>query len=314
MPEAGVATATPAAPAPTPRQFTLPVDLDSQETPPGGSVEKPVAAPAAPAVAGGGTPAKDNGDQATSAASDGEQPKPAVPEAPEAVTPEQAAKREGRRFERRLGKAYREAAEAKARADLLEKQINELNQRIAPKPPVTAGEPTLEQFGFDTEKYASAVKEFAKQQAIREYEATRQTEAQRQVVSRVSADWEAKSEKATDKYDDYEAVVGDMKPVNPLTQAIMTAENGPEIAYFLGKNLKEAQRIVALDPISQVREIGRLEAKLLAEPVKPKTPSKAPAPITPLSGAASPASDTLNDPDLDYETWLKRRYKSLGRK
>ena len=39
----------------------------------------------------------------------------------------------------------------------------------------------------------------------------------------------------------------------------MEAENGDDIAHYLGKNPKEAHRIAQLHPRSQIREIGKLE-------------------------------------------------------
>ena len=88
------------------------------------------------------------------------------------------------------------------------------------------------------------------------------------------------------------------------------AENAEDVAYYLGKNPKEAERIVSLPTLSQVREIGKLEAKLLAEPAKPKTPSKAPAPITPLTGAAPVTTDVPSEND-EIGTWIKRRSKQV---
>jgi hypothetical protein len=106
-------------------------------------------------------------------------------------------------------------------------------------------------------------------------------------------------------------VVGKIEPTSPLTVAIMKAENGHDIAYHLGKNLKEAQRIAALDPVSQIFELGRIAAKLSAEPEKPKMPSKAPAPITPLTGATPTAATAEPSENDDTATWIKKRQKQV---
>gem|GEM_PF-4077849 len=45
---------------------------------------------------------------------------------------------------------------------------------------------------------------------------------------------------------------------------MMQADNGDDIAYYLGTHMDEARAINALDPVSQIRAIGRLEAKLAA--------------------------------------------------
>ena len=231
------------------------------------------------------------------------------PEAkPEEVTPEQAAKREGRRFERKLDKAYKARAEANARAELLEKRLQELEKAQPPKQ--VDGEPTLEKFDFDPEKYAQAKAEYAKTQVQKEIEAKQRTEAQQKAHQALVSSWEEKADKGAEKYDDWETVVGTIQPTVPFIAALMEADNGHDIAYHLGKHPAEARKIASLPPMSQVREIGKLEAKLLSEPVKPKAPSKAPAPITPLSGTGSGSTPpTLEDADM--ATFIKMRQKKL---
>ncbi len=120
-----------------------------------------------------------------------------------------------------------------------------------------------------------------------------------------------REELARDKYEDFDTVVGKLEPTSPLTVAIMQAENGQDIAYHLGKNLKDAERIARLPPVQQIFELGRLAAKLSAEPEKPKTPSKAPAPINPLTGATPTASTGLPSENDDTAAWIKKRQKQV---
>lgn len=272
-----------APPASAPKRFELPAEPKS---------EVPAASDAPKADA------QNTGDEATPPKTEGDTPK-------EEVTPEQAAKREGRRFERRLDKAYKQRAEAQARADLLEKRLAELEKPKAPE-----GEPKLEQFDYDPEKYAAAKAEYAKSQATKDFEAKQRADAGKQSQQKLISAWEEKVERGMDKYDDWQDVVGDLQPTNAVLSAIMEAENGEDIAHYLGKNSKEAKRIAELPVVSQIREIGKLEAKLLSEPVKPKAPSKAPAPITPLTGAASVSSDQPSDQD-DMRSWMRKRQKQV---
>lgn len=263
-------------------------------------VVAPAATPAAAPVPAesGAKPAQDTEEQAPSTKPEGEKP--------EEVTPEQAAKREGRRFERRLDKAYRRTAEAEARAKLAEERVAEL---VKPKTP--QGEPTLEQFDYDPEKYAAAKADYAKTQAAKEYETKQRDEYLKQSRTKILTAWEEKVARAEDKYDDFSEIVGELSPDNPLVAAIMEADNGEDVAYHLGKHPKEAARIAALSPLSAAREIGKLEAKLAQKPAEPKTPSKAPAPITPLTGTAPVVSDAPTDND-DTATWIKKRQKQIA--
>jgi len=217
-------------------------------------------------------------------------------------TGEHPEKRAGnRRFERKLDKAYRERAEARARAEFLEKQLADLNK---PKEQTSQGAPRLEDF-TDVQEYAKAYAKYESGNAVNQYKTEQQQQAFKQAGERLAHDWEAKASKGEKKYDDFDDVVGEISPTNPIAVAIMQAENGEDIAYYLGTHRQEAMRIAELDPLSQARAIGRIEAKLLAEPPKAKTPSQAPAPITPVTGKSAGASDEPLDTD-DINTWMKK--------
>ena len=268
------------------------------------------AAPEAPATAPAEAVEVTPAESAQNAQNAAEQA-PAEPAAEKsAETPEQAEKRrEGRRFGRKLDAAIRRAAEAQARADLLERQLAELKPKATPD----SGAPKLEDFS-DVEEYATAKAEYAKAQAIKEREATQQSAAQQREVAALTEAWEEKATRGESKYDDFDSIVGDIRPTTPLLAAVMEAENAEDVAYYLGKNPKEAKRILELPVRAQIREIGKLEAKLLAEPPKPKTPSKAPAPIAPLGGKSGATSDVPSDSD-DIKTWMRKenaRMKKLA--
>ena len=104
-------------------------------------------------------------------------------------------------------------------------------------------------------------------------------------------------EEARSKYDDFEQVAYNPKlPVtNVMAETIQSSEIGPELAYYLGSNPKEAERISRMTPLSQAKEIGKIEAKLVSAPPVKKTTS-APAPISPVTArsSGSPAFDTTD--------------------
>lgn len=205
------------------------------------------------------------------------------------------------KFDKRIAQLNRKIGEQQARADYLQQQL----EAAQPKPQEPSDGLRLEDFDFDVEKYAEAKAKKAEESALKRYQEEQQTQTIKQAETQLVKSWESKASKADSKYDDFDEVVGELTPTSPLNIAIMQAENGDEIAYFLGKNMDEARRIAALDPIAAVREIGRLEAKLLAEPPKNKEPSKAPAPIVPLSGKASSIDSMPSDSD-DIKTWMSK--------
>jgi hypothetical protein len=95
-------------------------------------------------------------------------------------------------------------------------------------------------------------------------------------------------EKVRDKYDDFDQVA--RNPNVPITEvmaeAIYASDVGPEVAYYLGSNIKEAARISRLSPFMQAKEIGKIEAKLASDPPVKKT-SNAPAPISPVTARST---------------------------
>lgn len=123
-----------------------------------------------------------------------------------------------------------------------------------------------------------------------------QRESQKRKVE-VEAGYREKEEAAFDKYDDFEAVA--YNPRLPITdsmaEAIQSSEIGPDVAYYLGSNPKEAARIAQLSPIQQAREIGKIEVKVATTPPTKKT-SSAPAPITPVTAknTGAPVVDTTD--------------------
>lgn len=209
-------------------------------------------------------------------------------------------------FERKIDKLYKAAAEERSRADTLQRQIDELK----PQPIIQNDGLTLESFDYDVEKYAEARIKKAEELAIKRYTEEQQASRSRSEEQELASEWEQKATKAEDKYEDFDEVVGVLQPTNPVFRAIMQADNGEDIAYHLGKNMEEARRILSLDPVRAIREIGKLEVKLAATQSKEKAPSKAPAPIAPVSGKTGVLTNDLSDDD-DIGMWIKKRSKQV---
>lgn len=141
-----------------------------------------------------------------------------------------------------------------------------------------------------TDAYVEALAERKAQDLLNQRE-SHQRKAELDTVYR------EKEEVAYEKYDDFEAVA--YNPRLPITEAmaeaIQSSEVGPDVAYYLGSNPKEAARISQLSPIQQAREIGKIEVKLTTTPPTKKT-SSAPAPITPVTAkhTGAPVVDTTD--------------------
>ena len=162
-------------------------------------------------------------------------------------------------------------------------------ERATPVAPVVAVDPRPEQFD-STESYADALALKKAEQLLYERDVQRQQ-------TEILGAYHDKEEDARNKYDDFEQVA--YNPNLPITtvmaQTIQSSDVGPDLAYYLGTNPKEADRISRLQPFMQAKEIGRIEAKLISSPPAKKT-STAPAPISPVTakGSGNPAYDTTD--------------------
>lgn len=166
---------------------------------------------------------------------------------------------------------------------------NAARQVAQPAPKAAVEPPSADQFA-SPEAYAEALAEQKAEELLRRREAERQR-------SEVLESYHEREEEIRSKYDDFEQVAYNpslsITPV--MAETIQASDIGPEVAYFLGSNPKEADRIARLQPFLQAKEIGKIEATLAANPPVKKTTS-APAPISPVTAKSSgqPAYDTTD--------------------
>ena len=163
--------------------------------------------------------------------------------------------------------------------------------------------PPIEQFNSPDE-YADALAEKKAEELLARRE---QAKAQSAIIE----SYHDLEEEARTKYDDFEQVAYNPKlPItDAMAQTIQSSDVGPDMAYYLGSNPKEAERISRLSPLSQAKELGKIEAKLSDNPPVKKT-SNAPAPIAPITArsSGSPSLDTT-DPrsikSLSTSEWIE---------
>jgi len=218
-----------------------------------------------------GAPAPEQAPTAEPVAATDTPPEPTPTEASKTFTQEELDAIVGKRLAREQRKWERE-------------QAQKAKSQPVPSEPLKADD------FADTQTYADALAERKAQELL----AKRDAEAERQATLDAYHDRE---EEARNKYDDFEQVAYNPKlPVTEtMAQTIQASDNSPDVIYYLGSNPKEAERIARLSPLLQAREIGKIEAKLGANPPAKKT-STAPAPIAPVTARTSgaPAYDTTD--------------------
>lgn len=184
-----------------------------------------------------------------------------------------------------------------------ERQQQAKAAEMQPKAAAPKELPAVDQFE-SPEAYAEALAVQKAEELLRHREVQRQQAALREA-------YHEREEQAREKYDDFEQVA--YNPKLPITdvmaETIQASDLGPDLAYWLGSNPKEADRIARLSPLLQAREIGRIEAKLAADPAPTKKASSAPSPITPVTNRAASAAFDTTDPrstkTLSVSEWIE---------
>jgi hypothetical protein len=215
----------------------------------------------------------------------------------EAPAPEQEATAAPEPVEAQPVKAFtQEELDAAIGKRLAREQRKWERERVVTAP-VVAADPRPEQFD-STESYADALAMQKAEQLLYERDVQRQQ-------TEVLGAYHDREEEARNKYDDFEQVAYNpsLKITTVMAQTIQSSDIGPDVAYYLGANPKEADRISRLAPYVQAKEIGRIEAKLASEPMVKKT-SSAPPPFTPVTPSSKGAST--------YDTTDPRSIKSMS--
>ena len=192
--------------------------------------------------------------------------------------------------EKKFTQAELDAMIGKRLAREQRKWEREQQQRAAETQIVKAPSATSADQFESPEAYAEALAYQKAEELLAKREAAKQQSA-------VLESYQEREEAARDKYDDFEQVA--YNPKLPITdvmaQTIQSSDIGPELAYYLGSNPKDAERISRMTPLAQAKEIGKIEAKLASDPPVKRTTS-APAPISPVTARSSgaPAYDTTD--------------------
>jgi hypothetical protein len=102
---------------------------------------------------------------------------------------------------------------------------------------------------------------------------------------------------ASDRYDDFDDVVRhEDVPFTPhVRDALLLVENPADVAYKLGKNRKELERISKLHPLDQAREVNKLSFSLMGGNGKPSQHAKTSNPIGNIKANPHPSHGAVTD-------------------
>lgn len=181
------------------------------------------------------------------------------------------------------------------------------------KAPATDAPATLPDKEADPDAYAEALA------ARKAEELLAKREAEREQAELLNA-YHDREEAAREKYADFEQVAyNSALPITTvMAQTIQASDIGPDIAYHLGANPREAERISRLSPFLQAKEIGRIEAKLADNPPVKKT-TNAPPPIKPVTakGNSTGGYDTTDPRSISAMStseWIEAERRRQAKK
>lgn len=173
--------------------------------------------------------------------------------------------------------------------------------------------PTLEQCGFDDDKFEAALDQYVEQKAAYKAHQTQliQQQHERQLQDyKTEQDFQAKSVDFANKNPDFFSTV--QNPMLHITKemaaAIKESDIGPDLLYFLGKNPEKAEEIAKKDSHRQYIELGKLQAEIATRKKPAAEPSKAPAPIKPISSKSSIGKTPDQMTDKEFAKW-RREHK-----
>lgn len=209
--------------------------------------------------------------------------------------------------QRRLAKERRQTDRG------LRQEVEALKARLATpaQPNQPASEPKRENFE-DYDAFVAAQVEHRARAIAREelarltQEQQRKAEAARQ--AKIEQDFAKRMEKMAAEVEDFDEALQtlDVNFPDGFLDAVKESDVGEKVAYYLATHRDEAEKLGQMSPRSAIRELGKLEARLSAPATVNRT-TKAPAPMTPVSGAsASTKFDPYTDDDMEkYAAWRR---------
>ena len=236
-----------------------------------------------------------------------------------------AEKKQNPKLERRFSdlthardEARKEAQREREAREALEARLKALEQKSAPPQAAEEDEkPKPGQFN-DAFEYAEALSDWSARNAIKEKEradAERRAVEQRGQFEKAWADRVAAARASMPDFDDM-VNSSDVQVSDPVRDAIMESDVGPQILYHLAENPDLGKKLGEMSVIAALRHIGKLEVQF--EKTEPKKPvvakSKAPAPISPIKVGAAAADVPVDSDGKFYGSYQAYRAARMAGK
>lgn len=223
-------------------------------------------------------------------------------------------------YKRRIDELTRDKHEARRQAERLEKMLEQQEAMLRQMQPQKDSQEILGPVIPNPEDYVGGqfdprymqdmmlyTRESAKIEAIEAMKREQQTMMQHQALAEQQRKLETAEAAARARYSDYDGVIEQITSDPMLAQnatirqALLGLDNGPEIAYTLGRNLDVAYEIANMNPI----QAGMRLAELINR--APRKTSNAPTPIKPLSATGSTPVGTKDYSQMSTSEYIAAR-------
>ena len=204
------------------------------------------------------------------------------------------------------------------RLEKSEKRVGYLTRKLSHpgQAPEKAKEPGAKPLEADFETYPEYV-EALTDWKVDERDAKRTEARIKEHAERQQDEFFAVIDSGVEKYPDFNEVArkspedGGPTINGIMLEAMSECDNIIDIAYFLGQNVPESQRISRLSPIAAAREIGKLEARFSGDGPQ-KIPQKTPKPITPSKPVSGKTVADSKLEDLSTDDFMRSRNQAAG--
>lgn len=227
-------------------------------------------------------------------------------QSPDEQTQQSRSQNSKQRLKRKLGESERRNVQLAEQLNTQQQSINTLETKLdgVINPPAVRPE----RVNYETEEdYEDALYDFrqpVKSQPVPDEKPISSNPARQLVTQDVHDNWLDQIDLAIEKHPDFKKkleAIPFQHMTDAMTASIMESESAGELAYFLGCNLSETDRISKLSMAGQIREIDKLSNKFKS------TTSNAPTPIDPMKGSDSPVVDVDKMSMKDYAAYMNKK-------
>lgn len=221
--------------------------------------------------------------------------------------PDDATHRKNKGVGKRINELTREKYEAVRKAEQLAQEVDFLRQQVAQPPPSTE-KPTLESCNFDVEEHAEKMADWKFNQRELERDSRAHQNAMTQHVQQVKAKFEERVQEFEERLPGAweRAVNAPMRTTDAMLEVIAESPVGPELAHYLAEHLDEADAISRMSNARAASALGKLEAKIEANPLgipPAKSITSAPKPAPAIAAKGTVNKDPSRMTMKEYCAW-----------